>query len=69
MKLTLEDQVPISKDDDIRIKLLDSSDGTQTEDTGKISWLLNIEPGKSIEKKLIFSVRHPKNKRIINLTD
>ncbi|MBM2814802.1 MAG: Mucoidy inhibitor MuiA family protein [Ignavibacteria bacterium] len=64
IKGELEDLLPISRNESIKIKLIEKSGAEANEETGKITWKFDLEPQKSIEKKLIFSIRYPKNKKI-----
>ena len=52
----LYDQVPISqtKSADVDIKQL--SGGILNEQIGEVSWKLNLEPGKTIKKELVFEI-------------
>jgi uncharacterized protein (TIGR02231 family) len=62
--INLEDVVPTSADENIEIKVLEVSNGNLNKTTGKVNWIIELEPGKTIEKILKFSVKHPKNRRI-----
>jgi len=66
-KITVEDQVPISKNEDIVVKLIESSGAQFNPETGKLKWVVDVEGGKSASKKLIYSVKYPGNKQIPNL--
>jgi uncharacterized protein (TIGR02231 family) len=65
--ILVEDQIPVSKNEDITIKMIDHSLGNYIVATGKISWKLKVDPTKSQSKKLLFSVRYPKDKPIMGL--
>jgi len=67
LNILVEEQIPISKNEDIEVKLIDSSSGKLIGEEGKIKWNIEVEPSKSVTKKLIYSVRHPKDKTISNL--
>ena len=65
--ITLEDQVPVSKNDDIKINLIESSSGNVDKESGKISWKMNVQPS-AIEKRFLkFSVKYPKDKVVPGL--
>ena len=66
-KITVEDQIPISKNEDIVVKLIESSGAQVNAETGKLKWIVDVEGGKSLQKKLIYSVKYPGNKQIPNL--
>lgn len=63
----IEDQIPISKNEEIKIRLIDADGGTYIKDEGKIKWNIQLNSSQSTTKKLIYSVRYPKDKKISNL--
>lgn len=67
VKLTIEDQIPISKNEDITVKAIELSGGSVEQETGKVKWNVSVEPGKSVTKRFVFSVRHPKDKIVTGL--
>lgn len=67
VKLLVEEQIPIPQNEDIEVKLVDISDGNYSAEDGKVKWNVEIGASKSITKKLVFSVRYPKDKIIPNL--
>jgi len=66
-KITVEDQIPISKNEDIVVKLIESSGAQFNSESGKLKWIVDVEGGKSVTKKLVYSVKYPGNKQIPNL--
>jgi uncharacterized protein (TIGR02231 family) len=66
-KITVEDQIPLSKNEDIVVKLIESSGAQVNSETGKLKWIVDVEGGKSITKKLVYSVKYPGSKQIPNL--
>jgi uncharacterized protein (TIGR02231 family) len=64
VNIVLEDQIPISMDKDITVKVEEVSGGKLNEETGKLTWDLKLAAGESKSMKLIFSVKHPKNKSV-----
>ncbi|MCL4550252.1 MAG: mucoidy inhibitor MuiA family protein [Bacteroidetes bacterium] len=66
-KVLVEDQIPISKNEDITVKLIESSGAVYDSDSGKLKWLVDVDGGKSVSKKLIYSVKYPKDKVIPGL--
>lgn len=67
VRITLEDQVPISKNTDIDVKVIDFDGGEYSPETGKVKWSLDIAPGETASKKLNFSVKYPKDKIVDGL--
>lgn len=64
INLTLEDQIPISKNEDIEVELIEKDDASVNKNSGILSWTVNLNPGESISKKFTYSVRHPEEKPI-----
>lgn len=67
IKLRLADQIPISQDKDITIKLEEKSKARLNQDTGKLVWDLELAPQETKTLKLVFSVKYPKNKPVRGL--
>lgn len=67
ISLTIEDQLPISGNEDIMVEQKDISGGKVNSETRIISWNVDVDAGKSIDKKMIYSVRYPKGSRINGL--
>ncbi len=67
VNIIVEDQIPISKNEDIGIKLIDSSGALYDQQSGKLKWIVDVEAGKSISKKLVYSVKYPGDKQIQGL--
>ncbi len=66
VKITMKSQIPVSMNEDIEVEAVNLSGGKLEKDTGIITWELEIESGKIVEKMLVFSVRHPKEKTVNN---
>lgn len=58
--LTIEDQVPLSSGNNITVELLEKSGGKYNETTGKITWELDLPPGKSKTIELGYEIKYPK---------
>lgn len=58
------DQLPISRNSDIVVEILENSAARYTEIYGKLLWNLNIAPAQSSKLKLMFSVKYPKDRMI-----
>ncbi len=67
VKLIVEDQIPISKNEQIKVKLIDSDKGSYFENEGKIRWIIELNGAESAIRKLIYSVRYPRDRIIPNL--
>ncbi len=67
VKVTVEDQLPVSKNEDITVKAIELSGGVVEGVTGKVKWNITVDPGKSVTKRFVFSVRHPKDQAVSGL--
>jgi uncharacterized protein (TIGR02231 family) len=65
VKIVIEDQFPISQNKDIEVERMELSGGTYDEDTGKLSWKLDLKPAETKKLKMMYSVKYPKNQRVI----
>lgn len=64
ISISVEDQLPLSTNEDIKVNRMNLSEGKVNEDTGLISWALTIEPGKTKTLLLEFEIEYPKGRRI-----
>lgn len=62
--LTIEDQIPVSTDKEIEIKLTDKGNAYLDEAIGKLTWKLDLAPEKSQILKFSFDVKYPKDKQL-----
>ncbi len=62
--IVVEDQVPISTEKEIEVKLLSNGGASYDEGTGKLTWNLMLEGEKSQSVKFSFEVKYPKEKLI-----
>ncbi|MEM7375141.1 MAG: DUF4139 domain-containing protein [Bacteroidota bacterium] len=65
--LVIEDQIPVSQDQDITVEALELSKGKLDPASGKVSWTLTLEPGEKRNIPLKFEVKYPKNKPVSGL--
>lgn len=66
INIILKDQYPVSTNKEIDVNLLQGKDGSVNEETGVITWAIQVAPGKSEKRRLSYSVKYPKDK-IINI--
>jgi hypothetical protein len=66
-KINIEmfDQIPITTNSEIEISDVELNGGKLDAETGKVTWNLNLSPGEQVEKILSYTVKHPKNKRLV----
>ena len=65
--IKVEDQVPISQQNDISVAVGEIIDGSINEKTGIITWEINLAPGETKEVSFSFEVKHPKKMKIARL--
>lgn len=64
IQLLLKDQFPISTHKDIEVQQTESSGGAVNIETGVVSWKISIASGQVDKKRIGYSVKYPKGKRI-----
>ncbi|MGZ8510769.1 MAG: DUF4139 domain-containing protein [Chitinophagaceae bacterium] len=67
VNLLLKDQYPLSTIKEVEVKLEDNAEATVNEETGVLTWKINLKPGESKKVRFSYSVKYPKDKKIINL--
>lgn len=63
--ITLEDQVPISTNEAIKVSAKDLNSGSMDKETGIITWELTLEPGETKKIRFSFDVEYPKGRRVV----
>lgn len=66
INIILKDQYPVSTNKEIDVNLLQGKDGSVNEETGVITWTMQVAPGKSEKRRISYSVKYPKDK-IVNI--
>ena len=64
VKITVNDQIPISSNSEITVEPVELSGGKLSE-TGIVKWDLDIKPKETKELILTYSVKYPKNQNVI----
>ncbi|MEM8900212.1 MAG: DUF4139 domain-containing protein [Bacteroidota bacterium] len=62
--LKLQDQIPISANSSIEVKVLDTGKGNFNEATGIIDWEIMLKPGESKKLSFSYEVKYPKGRRV-----
>jgi uncharacterized protein (TIGR02231 family) len=65
VKITLNDQIPVSSNSSITIDPIELSGGRLNAQTGEIKWDLEIKPQETKQVILTYSVRYAKDKTVI----
>jgi hypothetical protein len=63
--ITIEDQYPVSKMDEIKVDLIEDSDAETDKSSGKLKWDLKLSPKEKKTIDLKYSVRYPSGRNII----
>lgn len=64
INLTLTDQLPLSANTDIEVINAEFPGGKLNPGTGEVSWQMEINPSERSEKKIGWTVRYPKGKKV-----
>ncbi len=56
IRFELVDQVPISQTKSAEVKIEKTSSGNLIHETGEISWIIDLKPGQTEDKELIFTI-------------
>ena len=67
INLLLKDQFPLTNIKEVEVSLENSGDAMVNAETGVLTWKLNLKPGESKKVRFSYSVKYPKDKKIINL--
>lgn len=65
VKITLNDQLPVSSNSGITIEALELSGGNYNAQSGYVKWDLDIKPQESKQIILTYSVKYPRDKTVI----
>jgi len=65
VEITIEDQYPVSKMDEIKVDLIEDSDAENDKSSGKLTWDLKLTPKEKKSIALKYSVRYPSARKII----
>jgi uncharacterized protein (TIGR02231 family) len=65
IKITLNDQIPVSSNSGITIESIELSGGRYNSQTGEIRWDMEIKPQETKQLVLTYSVKYPKDKTIV----
>jgi uncharacterized protein affecting Mg2+/Co2+ transport len=64
IQMELKDQYPLSTNKDIEVELLQHDGASVSEETGILSWKLELAPGEVKKYRISYSVKYPKDKMI-----
>lgn len=64
VNLIVRDQVPVSRNSDINVTVNELSGGQRDDQTGIVTWQLQLQPGEQRDLTLQYRVKYPKDKRL-----
>lgn len=67
VKITVEDQVPISQNSQIEVTVSDVGGAKYNKDTGKLVWELTLQPNETKKVVYRFEVKYPKDRTVSGL--
>ena len=67
INMILKDQYPISTDKEITIELLEKDKASVNEETGVLTWKIDLKPNETKKFRISYKVKYPKDKVIDNL--
>jgi len=67
INLLLKDQYPLSAIKEVEVKLEESGEAMVNPETGVITWKVALKPGENRKYRFAYSVKYPKDKKILNL--
>ncbi len=64
VRITLQDQIPISQNKEIEIELINGSKGKLNEITGLMEWELKLKPKETKKIDLVYSIKYDKTQQV-----
>lgn len=62
--IQIDDQFPVSRVKEIEVEGEEKSGAEFNPETGKLSWRMNLNSGQTEKKRLVFTVKYPKNQTL-----
>ena len=63
--IRVEDQVPVAITKDIDVQDVEAKDAQLNKETGIVGWLVELKPGEERKLNLKYSVKYPKDRKVI----
>jgi uncharacterized protein (TIGR02231 family) len=60
--LNIEDQIPVSKNEEIGVKLTQDGDAQYTSESGQLKWVKTLDPKQVIKLRFSFEITYPAGK-------
>lgn len=61
---TIKDQYPISSNKEIEVELLENSNASINNETGELTWQIELQPNEQKKIRFQYSVKYPKDKKL-----
>lgn len=68
VKINVFDQIPLSSTSEITVAVETIGTGKKNDLTGEVSYLVTIQPGETVNLEIGYSVKYPKNAKVITRT-
>lgn len=65
IQLLLKDQLPVSAQKDIEVHVGEISGATRNEETGVLTWKMELGSNEMQKPRIEYSVKYPKDKHVI----
>jgi len=65
IKCKINDQIPVTSKKEIQVEIIDISGAKLNSDTGILEWNLSLDPNENKELIIKYSVKYPKNKKVV----
>jgi hypothetical protein len=65
INLMVEDQVPVSQNKDIEVEVQELTGGKMDKETGKVNWIMTLNPSDEKKLQLRYQVKYPKAQSVI----
>jgi uncharacterized protein (TIGR02231 family) len=67
INIVLKDQYPLSNIKEMEVELIDDGSAMVNTELGVLTWKLTLKPGESKKVRFTYTVKYPKDKKIVNL--
>lgn len=64
IEISVKDQVPLSRDESIKIDIKEISNGSYNSDTGVVTWRVKLDAGQTKTLRLNYQIEYPKGQKI-----
>ena len=65
IEIELLDQIPLARHTDIEVELEEAEGAEITKEYGKVLWKLKLQPGETRKVKIVYSIKFPDDKRVV----